>query len=428
MLDQLWQSDMAPNASRYDWMRASADPPTLRFMWGTWVFVSGAAALAGLIILVGILSSVVARRNAFNQYIIALVVPDLFFSGACTVTCALNWLHSSYFGGAAWCSWQSFYVVFGICGSIWMQVVIAGEIRAMALASHEARTYVQPPLHKVLVQVACVYALSAFIACWIFIPSLPIEDNAIGGLSCLPVAYSVGSELFLWTAFLSPVAIVPLCIVGAYAFSTRHLHASLDEKTLALLSFFSTILAVLLFMWVPSIILIWGLEPRGYGLWIAFVGGVWSHVQGLVSASVYLRKPDIRQAIVELPALPYLVRLWLRLARMIRVAPALVDCLDAALLPTAAAHRSRSQRFVGDSDWVALTYIQGDLEVVEYSEAKPEPGRACTDIVNKSRERDAFEISSEHVHQIGLKLEAIESLKQHARSLELIKIERGREM
>lgn len=50
------------------------------------------------------------------------------------------------------------------------------------------------------------------------------------------------------------------------------------------------------------------------------------------------------------------------------------------------------------------------------------------DIVNKSRERDAFEISSEHVHQIGLKLEAIESLKQHARSLELIKIERGREI
>ena len=85
---------------------------------------------------------VVGIANAYNQYIIALVLPDVFFSGCCMVTCALNWLASTYYGGTSWCAWQSFYVVFGFSGSIWMQVVIASEIQAMVHAVHQERPYV----------------------------------------------------------------------------------------------------------------------------------------------------------------------------------------------------------------------------------------------------------------------------------------------
>ena len=376
MLDQLWQAGLPANATRYYWMRAAPDVATTRVVWATWVVVSAVCAFAGLIIIAGILSSVAARRNAFNQYIIALIIPDVFFSSSCAVTCALNWLASTYFGGPMWCSWQSFYVIFGFSGSIWMQVVIASEIRGMVHCVHEQRAYSQPTTCKVTAQVACIYALSAFWACWIFLGTayggpLPIKENAIGGLACMPVPYSFGSEMFLWGAFLIPVALLPLCIVGGIVLGTRHMHALLDDKTLALLGFFSTILAVLLFMWVPSIVLIYLLEPRGHGLWVAFGGGTWSHVQGLVSASIYLRKPDVRQAVSQLPLLQCLVRPWLRLTSSVSVVRRLVDCVEDSLLPVASVRRRRnsrdSQQLSGVSgmvsEWAALSYIQNDVEV-----------------------------------------------------------------
>ena len=379
MLDQLEQSHLAWNASRYDWMRAAPDREATLIAWSLWILISSVAAIAGLIILIGILSSSVARRNTFNQYIIALVLPDVFFSVSCLVTCVLNSLTSSYFGGAAWCSWQSFYVVFGFSGSIWMQVVIASEIRAMVHAVHNERFYTQPPLRKVLAQVAGVYALSAFWASWIFIPSLPIAENAIGGLACLPLAYSAESEMFLWTVFLLPLLFVPLAIVGGFVLASRSMHASLDEKTLALLSFFSAILAVLLFMWLPTFGLIWLVEPRGLGLWVTIIGGGWSHLQGFVSATLYLRKQDVRQAVAELPALRCVVRPWLRLAHRVPAARRLADCIDWSLLPGAVARRMSTQRLAGVSDWAAVAAVENNsfaFEVVEYPEAKLvlEPG------------------------------------------------------
>ena len=379
VLEQLLQSDLSVNASRYDWMRAASNPLYSSVVWSTWILTSGIASLAGITILAGILSSSTARRDTFNQYIIGLVIPDVLFSSACSVSCVLNLLASTYYGGTAWCAWQSFYVVFGFCGSVWMQVLIASEIRTVIRTVHAQRVYTPPQPARVLVQVACVYSLSAFWACWIFIPGLPIAENAMAGLSCLPVAYSVGSELFLWAAYLVPITITPICIVGCFVRDTRHMHASLDAKTLALLRFFSTIFAVLLAMWVPSIVLIYTLEPRGVGFWITSAGGAWSHAQGIVSASLYLRKPDIRQAIAELPLLRYLLGPWLRLAHEPTIVRRLGDCIEGSLLPST--RGARTERL---SEWDALAYVQEGLQVVEYGKGELGESRHGRDIVNKA--------------------------------------------
>lgn len=391
MLDQLWQADLHPNASRYDWMRASVDPETASIVWAVWVIVSVVSALAGLIILTAILSSKETRRETFNQYIIALVIPDIFFSGCCVITCALNWMSSSYYGGRAWCAWQAFYVIFGFAGSIWMHVVIAYEIRAMVYASHVQRAYTQPTLWRVLAQVTFIYALSIFLACMIFIPSFPIAENAIGGVACLPLANSMESEAFLWGVFLIPLLLLPLSIVGGFAYTARRLHTRLDERTEALFSFFSTILAVLVFMWVPSVALIWLLEPRGLMFWITFAGGVWSHLQGFVSATLYLRKPDVRNAAADLPMMHCLVGRWQRLANVFPVARLLADCLDSSVLSPAAARRTSARRRSGSSDWGSLPFVmpyqQADVDFVVYDKSPPRSdsgGAATEDVVNKS--------------------------------------------
>ena len=64
MLDQLQQSDLAWNASRYDWMRAAADKESSLVAWSMWVIISGFATLAGLIILAGILTNVCVFATA----------------------------------------------------------------------------------------------------------------------------------------------------------------------------------------------------------------------------------------------------------------------------------------------------------------------------------------------------------------------------
>ena len=78
VLEQLLQSDLSVNASRYDWMRAASNPLYSSVVWSTWILTSGIASLAGITILAGILSSSTARRDTFNQYIIGLVICPLF--------------------------------------------------------------------------------------------------------------------------------------------------------------------------------------------------------------------------------------------------------------------------------------------------------------------------------------------------------------
>ena len=212
MREIVWQKDLAVNASRYEWNRARPEPEMLQVVWGTWMYAAAAAAVASSIIIVGILHSKKARENVFNLLIVFLCLPDFVFSFLCGLTCAFSWSAEKFspIGGAMGCEWQSFYVMFGFTGSMWMQVVIAAELRQVLRCSHGQRVYMQPSLKHVLRRAGAVYAGSLFIASWVFISGLPVQVDTASGMACVPLPYDEQSEVFLWTAIVGCAAFLPL--------------------------------------------------------------------------------------------------------------------------------------------------------------------------------------------------------------------------
>ena len=53
-------------------------------------------------------------------------------------------------------------------------------------------------------------------------------------------------------------------------------------------------------MWFPTVVLIFGVSTKGDLQWATWLGGTWSHFQGVVSAVVYCSKGDIKESVVSL--------------------------------------------------------------------------------------------------------------------------------
>ena len=261
MRQVVWQKELAVNASRYEWNRARPEPAMLQVVWGTWMYAAAAAAFASSVIIVGILHSKKARENVFNLLIVFLCLPDFVFSFLCCFTCAFSWSAEKFspIGGAMGCEWQSFYVMFGFTGSMWMQVVIAAELRQVLRCSHGQRVYMQPSLKHVLRRAGAVYAGSLFIASWVFISGLPMQVDTASGMACLPLPYDELSEVFLWTVIVACAAFLPLFRIFFLAWDvfSHGYHRELYGATRELLIFFVHVLGVYLVMWLPSVFTIW---------------------------------------------------------------------------------------------------------------------------------------------------------------------------
>ena len=210
--DDVLQSSLDLNASRYEWNHASPEPWFLQMVWGTWMVAAACAAFASSIIIVGVLHSKEARSNVFNLLIVFLCLPDFVFSGLCAITCALSYSAGEYtpIGGAKGCEWQSLYVIFGFTGSMWMQLIVAAEIRQVLRCSHGRRAYMQPSLKQVLCRAGLVYAGSLFIASWPFWTVI-VQAGTASGMACVPLAYNEMSEVFLWVVNIGLAALLPLC-------------------------------------------------------------------------------------------------------------------------------------------------------------------------------------------------------------------------
>eukprot|EP00966_Prymnesium_polylepis_P158201 3656420-Prymnesium_polylepis.1 len=111
------------------------------------------------------------------------------------------------------CQWQSFYAIFGFTSSIWMNDVITAELHRLALcASAVCTTYLHPAQqqanqlpHRVCV---CLRAF-AFVQhhlVW------PVKHGSYRGVACLPMPYSLGSEIFFWSVIANLVS----CATDAY--------------------------------------------------------------------------------------------------------------------------------------------------------------------------------------------------------------------
>jgi hypothetical protein len=114
---QLSESDDSPAASRYANMVAAVSDKESHIMWISWFVISISVAIFVLIVFISVLVNRKVRKSSFNQYLLFLMLPDIFYSASCGITCALN-AAAGHVRSEAMCSFQSFYIIFGISKSV----------------------------------------------------------------------------------------------------------------------------------------------------------------------------------------------------------------------------------------------------------------------------------------------------------------------
>jgi len=294
------RSDLnATTATRYDWAIATPSDSVMRRTWIIEAVVTFLVALACLTLIAGILSSARARRKTFNLYIMLVTFPDALFSAMCFLTCSTNAAKGSY-TSSGMCKWQTWYSVFGYTANIWMNGIIAWRMHDMLRASFARKRYYPPTRYQVFRDAVLVYGYSAMLATLpiLNVSWLPIKEDAIGGVACLPVEYDIASTLFFWLLFIPLMIGIPIGYICYVCYDVRKRELlPLSGRVRFLALYFLRIVIVFVGMWLPSIIFIFGVSMRNYHL--SVWGGTWSHMQGLVSAAVCMSKPDVKEAVLN---------------------------------------------------------------------------------------------------------------------------------
>ena len=292
-----WEID--GNATRYDRLQAAPSDDDLVIMWSLWSVISGLIGLFVFLVLLSIVMNRKARENPFNLYLVYLMIPDIIFSAFCALTCTLNAWAGEYYS-VFMCQAQSFYLVFGIAGNSWLNMMIARELHLLLQASVNMKKYSMPQPRKVTNIAMGVYAYSLFISSWGIWGSrlswFPHGTVSISGLGCFPLEYNLASTLFYFLCFIPLVAGIPIGYVlyTCYDMHKRKLMPPSGKRRM-LSIYFLRVVAAYVFMWMPHLLLC--LMGTGKA-WAVFAGGTWGHFQGVVSAGLSLTKPDIYKVFI----------------------------------------------------------------------------------------------------------------------------------
>ncbi|CAE8658996.1 unnamed protein product, partial [Polarella glacialis] len=280
---------------RWSRMRTRPADSELVTYWGIWFLTAVVSGAANLFIIILIRAKPHLWNKPFNKYVVSLAFPDSVFSTCCAVTCGLHFMHGTWYGGTVHCDIQTVYAMFGVTASIWMNAVVARQIYRLADAAARQQEYAPPTSRDVMKHVLGVYTFAMVIAL------LPISTwpgpkaNAGLGLACLPLEADMQSTILMWTLYLPCVLVVPVILVACYFFGAYRLllrHQAMKD-TRAVFIVFARLFFVLLFMWLPTGLCLWilgGVVPVS----LAWAGGILSHVQGIFSVFLYIRKDDIR--------------------------------------------------------------------------------------------------------------------------------------
>lgn len=259
------------------------------------------------------------------------------------------------------CRLQYWYVVFGISSNVWLNAAIVRELYTMMKMGHAGRRYRAPTHRTVTLQALGAYLWCGFLGTWgLYVPFVP--PGAPSGLACVPIPVGPASTAFFWLVFFPlfsglPTAYVVYVLVDVLR---RKLLPPANTRTRLIITYFVRLVVVFFVMWVPTMVLIFvvpagGVSPvahfgtctgvsvsvsraspaflslspasvmaesslpmaeeavAAYVLAVTLthpqprvalnrpsVGGLWSHLQGAVSAGISLMKPDIYCAVVTL--------------------------------------------------------------------------------------------------------------------------------
>jgi hypothetical protein len=99
---------------------------------------------------------------------------------------------------------------------MWMNALIAIELHSIIVSCTSMTRlseFKQPSLRRILTKVSVVYAISVFIASWMQVDFIPFRAGRAGGMACVPMQYSMQSEIFFWSVFINLILLMPLGIV-----------------------------------------------------------------------------------------------------------------------------------------------------------------------------------------------------------------------
>ena len=292
--------ELNSDSTRYDRLQAAPSDSDLVIMWSLWSPISAIIGIFVLLVLLSIVSKRKIRSNPFNLYLVYLMIPDIIFSLGCAVTCTFNALHGAY-SSVAMCQAQSFYLVLGVAGNSWLNLMIAREIHSLLKSSFQRIKYTIPTPRQVTFTAVLVYLYAIVLSSagiWgSHVSWFPHETVSISGLGCFPLEYSVESSIFYFLVFIPLLAGIPLTYVLyiCYDIVKRKLMPPSGKRRL-LSIYFLRVVAAYVLMWMPHLVLC--LAGTGKA-WAVFAGGTWGHLQGAVSAFVSLTKPDIRKAFLD---------------------------------------------------------------------------------------------------------------------------------
>lgn len=291
--------ELNASATRYDVITSAPSDEQLQKYWWAWAFVALVVGITSLIVFLGIATNKKAMQNPFNLYLLFLAIPDFVFSLSCGITCLLNATNGEYW--AAWmCNFQQWYCVFGIGSNAWLNACVTRELYTMLKFSDKRRRYKSPSRRFVSQQALAVYLYMAFLGTWGIMeaPHWPFHSGASGGLACLPIEVDQQSSLFFWLAFFPLFAGIPsiYIVFVTYQVWRRKLLPPTGKRRL-LTVYFGRLVVVFYVMWLPTLVILFAFSSF-VPPWVHFVGGLWSHLQGAVSAGVSVLKPDIYAAVM----------------------------------------------------------------------------------------------------------------------------------
>jgi hypothetical protein len=136
------------------------------------------------------------------------------------------------------------------------------------------------------------------IACLSMISGDMLSTRLISGFYCYSGSHDRASDVYYWLAFVPLSFAIPYLYVFwvffDVIFRSNLLPARGKRRDLSV--YFFRISFVFLFMWMPAIVMVFMVRGRAHP-WAVWAVGTWSHLQGLVSASIACLKPDIAESV-----------------------------------------------------------------------------------------------------------------------------------
>ena len=243
--------------TRFDYYQAVPSDQALRVQFIILATINCLVAITTFVVICSILSSKELRINPFNWYLVFIFVPDFVMSSLCIFGCAFSATISRFY--SEWmCSFQSMYLVFGLCANCWMNVFIVYEVYKLLGFSSLRKRYFPPRRATVAKQAFGVYLyaiawglLGIFPISW-----LPHQTYAWYGFFCFPQEYDRTSTIFYWLVFIPAIMGIPILYISYVCYDIwRRQILPTQGRRRNLSIYFVRLILVYYIMWTPAILI-----------------------------------------------------------------------------------------------------------------------------------------------------------------------------